>query len=252
MVGNSTPIAILPLGTANNVGHSLGLTGRALDTLIADWDSARRVNFDVGEADGPWGSYYFIEGFGLGLFAATMLRLEQRNDPRLKGAVGRDEEIECVLAILKERLEKHTPKKLSVFLDEKDLSGDYILLQALNIRYVGPNLDLAPAADTNDGLLEVVLLVHGEEKKLSRYLTHCIRGRNVGAKLTVQRGRHLQIEWDGSPVHVDDKPWSTDDRKKKKQSKMIDVRIGAHSIYFLCPQKTRRRLTRSQRKTSAA
>lgn len=250
MVGNPTPIAILPLGTANNVGHSLGLTGRALDTLIADWDSARRVNFDVGEVDGPWGSYYFIEGFGFGLFASTMLKLEQRNDPLLAADVRRDDEIERVLAILKERLEKHTPKKLSVLLDDEDLSGDYILLQALNIRYVGPNLDLAPAADTNDGLLEVVLLVHGEEKKLSRYLTHCIRGRNVDAKLTVQRGRHLQIEWDGSPVHIDDKPWSNDDRKKKKQSKIIDVRIGAHSISFLCPQKTRRRLTRSQRKDS--
>ena len=122
------------------------------------------MNFDVGEVDGPWGSYYFIEGFGLGLFASTMLKLEQRNDPLVAADVRRDDEIERVLAILKERLEKHTPKKLSVLLDDKDSSGDYILPQALNIRYVGPNLDLAPAADTNDGLLEVVLLVHGEEK----------------------------------------------------------------------------------------
>ena len=44
-----------------------------------------------------------------------------------------------------------------------------MLIQALNIRYAGPNLDLVPGADTNDGLLDVVLLTRGEEGKLSRY-----------------------------------------------------------------------------------
>ncbi len=241
MVGNPTPIAILPVGTANNVAHALGLTGRALQPLITEWDTARRVSFDVGEAVGPWGSQYFIEGFGFGLFASTMLGLKERKDPILAADVSRDEEIARVLAILKERLEKHTPKKLAVRLDDQDLSGDYTLLQALNIRYAGPNLDLAPGADTNDGLLDIVLLAHGEEKKLSRYLTHCMRGKAAKAKLNVQRGRHLQIEWDGSPIHLDDKPWAMEDGKGKGRANTIDIKIGAHSISFLCPQKTRRR-----------
>jgi diacylglycerol kinase (ATP) len=250
MVDERTPIAILPVGTANNVGHTLGLTGRALERLIAEWESARRVSFDVGKADGPWGSYYFIEGFGVGLFASTILSLEKRQDPVLATDVSRDEEIGRVLTILKERLEKHTPKRLTVRLDDQDFSGDYILVQALNIRYAGPNLDLAPAADTNDGLLDVVLLPHGEEKKLSQYLMRCIRGRAVKSKLPVRRGRHLRIKWDGSPVHIDDQPWSANERRRKGASNTINVRIGAHSVSFLCPQKPRRRPTRLSRKES--
>ena len=241
LVGSSTPIAILPVGTANNIGHAMGLTGRALEPLIMEWESARRINFDIGEAEGPWGSNYFIEGFGVGLFAATILSIGERNDPILAADVSREAEIRRVLGILKEQLQKHRAKKLIVRIDDQDLSDDYVLIQALNIRYAGPNLDLAPGADTNDGLLDVVLLPRGEEKKLSRYLTHCINRRRAKANLTVRRGRHLQIEWDGSPIHIDDKPWSRENGKRKVRSHTIDVKIGPHSVSFLCPQRTRRR-----------
>ena len=177
LVGSPTPIAILPVGTANNIGHALGLTGRALEPLILEWESARRINFDIGEAEGPWGSNYFVEGVGVGLFAATMLniRSERILSSRLRSAAKLRSH--RVLQILKEQVEKHGPEKIKVRLDDEDLSDDYVLIQALNIRYAGPNLDLAPGADTNDGLLDVVLLTRGEEGKLSRYLTHCIRGR---------------------------------------------------------------------------
>ncbi len=241
LVGSSTPIAILPVGTANNIGHALGLTGRALEPLILEWESARRINFDIGEAEGPWGSNYFVEGVGVGLFAATMLNIRERKDPILAAEVCREAEITRVLQILKEQVEKHRPEKIKVRLDDEDLSDDYVLIQALNIRYAGPNLDLAPGADTNDGLLDVVLLPRGEEGKLSRYLTHCIRGRNAKAKLAVRRGRHLQIEWDGSSVHVDDKAWSKDDAKPRARSNTIDIKVAPQSVLFLCPQKTRRR-----------
>ena len=233
LVGSPTPIAILPVGTANNIGHALGLTGRALEPLILEWESARRINFDIGEAEGPWGSNYFVEGVGVGLFAATMLNIRERKDPILAADVCREDEITRVLQILKEQVEKHRPEKVKVRLDDEDLSDDYVLIQALNIRYAGPNLDLAPRADTNDGLLDVVLLPRGEEGKLSRYLTHCIRARNAKAKLAVRRGRHLQIEWDGSPVHVDDKAWSKDNAKARARSKTQSIlKSGRSPSYF--------------------
>jgi diacylglycerol kinase (ATP) len=251
LVGSLTPIAILPVGTANNIGHAIGLTGRALEPLITEWESARRINFDIGEAEGPWGSSYFVEGVGVGLFAATILSMGEGKDAALAAAACREDEITRVLRTLKEQLEKHRAKKLTVRLDDQDLSDDYVLIQALNIRYIGPNLDLAPGADTNDGLLDVVLLPRGEEGKLSRYLTHCIRGRNAKAKLTVRRGRHLQIEWDGSPVHIDDQPWSTDNDKPTDRSSTIDIKVGPHSVLFLCPQRTRRRPQRRSVATRA-
>jgi diacylglycerol kinase family enzyme len=249
LVGSPLPIAILPLGTANNIGHAMGLTGRALEPLISEWESARRISFDIGEAKGPWGSNYFVEGVGFGLFAATILNLEERQDPKLAAAVCRDDEITRILQILKERVQKHRPKKIKVRLDDEDLSDDYVLVQALNIRYAGPNLDLAPGADTNDGLLDVVLLPRGEEGKLSRYLGHCINRKSAKANLTVRRGRRLQIDSDGLPVHIDDKAWSRDNDKHTARSTAISIKVGSQSVLFLCPQRTRRR---PQRRSVAA
>ena len=57
MIGKQIPIAILPMGTANNVATSLGVKHLAIDELIFGWTSARRVKFDVGNAKGPWGSH---------------------------------------------------------------------------------------------------------------------------------------------------------------------------------------------------
>jgi diacylglycerol kinase (ATP) len=68
LIGNRTPIAILPMGTANNIATTLGLTNRSVPDLIKGWTNARPVNFDAGLAKGPWGSQHFIEGFGIGLF----------------------------------------------------------------------------------------------------------------------------------------------------------------------------------------
>jgi len=241
LVGSTTPVAILPMGTANNIGHALGLTGRALESLITEWETARRLNFDIGEAEGPWGSQYFVEGVGIGLFAATILSIEERNDPALAAAVGREDEITRVLEIFKEQVRKHRPKKINVLLDDEDLSDDYVLIQALNIRYAGPNLDLAPGADTNDGLLDVVLLRRGEEDKLSRYLSHCINRKRVKANLTVHRGRHLQIESNGCPIHIDDKAWPVENDRHQTRPKPINIKVAPHSVLFICPQRTRRR-----------
>jgi len=241
LVDRRIPIAILPVGTANNIAHALGLTGIAVDNLIGEWDSARRINFDVGEAKGPWGSNYFIEGVGVGLFAEIILNVGGGKDATLADAVSRDDEIARVLEILKKQLQKPRAKKLKVRLDNTDLSDDYVLVQALNIRYAGPNLDLAPDADTNDGLLEVVVLPRDDERKLIKYLNNCIRLKNTPANLTVHRGRHLQIEWNGVPVHIDDKPWSIADGKPKAKRNAIDITVGPHCVSFLCPQKTRRR-----------
>ncbi len=72
LVGRKIPLAILPLGTANNIAKTFGLMEASLEQLIGGWASAQRVNVDGAIAHGAWGSTYFIESIGLGLFAQTM------------------------------------------------------------------------------------------------------------------------------------------------------------------------------------
>jgi diacylglycerol kinase (ATP) len=231
----------LPLGTANNVANTLGVTGVPLEVLIDGWKTGRCVNFDAALAKGPWESRHFIEGFGVGLFADTMARLQKADNVDLSQSDASKKIIQNVLNILQRKLKNYSAAPMMVQLDGKDLSGDYVLLEALNIRYIGPNLDLVPQADINDGFLDVVFVTERERTKLSKYLQDRINGKKPRPNLTVRRGQHLQIEWKNSPIHIDDTPWPNGKKRAALRSNAIDIKIEPGALVFLTPAETRRR-----------
>jgi diacylglycerol kinase (ATP) len=235
LIGRRTPIAVLPTGTANNIAHTIGVAGRTFEDLIEGWNTAHSVNFDVGVAKGPWGLRYFIEGFGVGLFAETMFRIDKGQHPHVLRAEDRERENSEALKVLKKQLSSYPAKELTIRLDGRDLSGDYYMLEALNVRYMGPNLDLVPRAETHDGLLDVVLVSKDEQTKLRRYISDRIRHKRSRASLTVRQGRHLQVEWKRSLVHIDDMTWPEDGHADHLPSIAIDIKIDSGALVFLKP-----------------
>jgi len=235
LIGRHLPIAVLPKGTANNIAKTLGLTDRPLEQLIAGWATAPRVKFDVGMASGPWNLKYFIEGLGIGLFTETMYRLDATNNVDLAHLDDTGEKVKSVLEILKERLPTFTPNRLKITLDGRDMSGEYVLLEVMNISYIGPNLRLAPHANPSDGLLDIVLVSKDEQDNLSRYLSQSIEGKLPHPGLTVRTGQHLQIEWDGLTVHIDDEVWPHKASEFPISFNTIDVKVDRHALEFLAP-----------------
>src|SRR6476646_10750698 len=104
MIGKSVPIAVLPMGTANNIASTLGLTSLSMDDLIRGWGSARRIQLDVGTAHAPWGKQYFIEGLGLGLFTDVMSKLDARQNIDL-AHLNAPNERDQIMQFLSDRLE---------------------------------------------------------------------------------------------------------------------------------------------------
>jgi diacylglycerol kinase (ATP) len=246
MIGASTPIAILPMGTANNIATSLGIADWKLKDLIASWKGARCVHFDAGVAKGPWGTRHFIEGFGLGLFAELMFHLDVSKKKKLKAADDPEEELRAALDLLHSELGKLDPKPISVRLDGKDFSGQYVLLEALNVRFVGPNLDLAPEADTQDGLLDLVAIPFRKRADLAKYLKGWNRESAPMSKSRRHRGRLLQIEWDGSPVHLDDSAWPDAGKPLPVTSHAITIQMEPGALVFMTPAKERRSRARAK------
>jgi len=236
LIDSRIPIAVLPMGTANNIANTIGVTGRTFQDLIKGWNTAHCANFDAGIAKGPWGSKYFIEGFGVGLFAETMFRIDDGQHPQVLRAEDPDEEISAALKVLKKQLSSYPAKELTVRLDGRDLSGDYYMLEALNVRYMGPNLELVPRAETNDGLLDVVFVAKGEQAKLRRYISDHLGHKPPRVSLTVRQGRHLQVEWKTSQVHIDDMAWPEDKDAKGVLSIAIDIKIDPGALVFLKPR----------------
>ena len=67
------PMAILPIGTANNIAKSLGSLG-SVPEFIAGWRRAQRRRLAVGTVATRWGSMRFVESVGVGVFTGLVTR----------------------------------------------------------------------------------------------------------------------------------------------------------------------------------
>jgi diacylglycerol kinase family enzyme len=232
LVGRGIALAPLPAGTANNISTTLGLVGRPLEELVRGWKDARRMKLDVGVAQGPWGRRYFVEGFGVGLFAHTIPLVD--SSPELQKIEQPKDKVVFALQKLKDRLDHSPVVSLEAALDGEDVSGDYVMFEALNIPYVGPNLFLAPDSKPGDGQFDLVMVTEAERERLGQYLLHWQENKARLAVLPSRQGRELRIEWTGFRVHLDDEFWP-EDESEAEGSGVIEVRIQAAAVEVLAP-----------------
>ena len=206
-----TPLAVLPFGTANNIGKALGVFGDVRE-LVAAWKRAPTIGLDLGVASGPFGEERFVESVGAGVFAELIRRGGQEVEEG-SAIVGR--ETDRALQLLREILDDAKPAAWSVELDDYDLSGRYLAVEAMNIGFAGPNIPLATHADPGDGELDVVLLREEDRDRLRQYVID--RVENASARmpsLDVRRGRRVRLTPPrGWPFRIDDElvPLGTDD-----------------------------------------
>ena len=189
------PLALLPLGTANNIAASLGIEGDARD-LIAGLAEADTVPLDIAIATGPWGNRRFCESVGFGLIARGLAPVNAARLPSPhKIPTGRD--------ALRQALRSVQPDTLRLTLDGRPADEEVLLLELMRIPRVGPRLRLVPEAHPGDGRLYVASLrAEGREQMLD-WLHHPDDGEP--APLELREARHVEIEWEGHPVHLDDR-----------------------------------------------
>jgi diacylglycerol kinase family enzyme len=234
LVGKGVPIAVLPMGTANNISRTLGIGDKSVLELIPGWTRARRLHFDAGIATGPWGATHFIEGLGLGLFARAIPRI--RRNRTMASLTEAKVKLTYALQLMREHLESCRPMQLDAVLDGKDISGRYLLFEAMNTRYIGPNLFLAPHVAPGTGLLDIVFVAGEDRTKLARYLAKWQEGKLWPHDLGMCRGRKLEFQWTGFPLHLDDKVWPARGRARRRRPATITVELEPAALEFLVPE----------------
>jgi diacylglycerol kinase (ATP) len=235
LIGRKLTLAPLPLGTANNISKTLGLADRTLDEIVVGWENGERTRFDAGIANGPWGSRYFMEAFGIGLFACT-IPVADRNTT-LKNLDGADAKVAYALDMLRDRLHECPHHRLEMMLDGKPRAGDYVLFEAMNTAFVGPNLHLAPEMHPADGMLDLVLVTADERHTLEEPLENWRDGKHHVADLPRVRASTIELEWSGFEVHIDDEVWPRKDADAAPAAGSIEIRVERDALEFLGPRR---------------
>jgi diacylglycerol kinase (ATP) len=217
------PIGILPHGTANNVAGTLGISGDVTD-IIKSWKNETLKKFDIGKINGLDEDLFFLEGFGCGIFPRlmkVMAKVEDQKDASI------EERIKLARVCLHDIVLTYEPVSCKIVADGVKYSGKYILVEVMNAKSIGPNLEIAPSADPGDGEFEIVLIPESHQKKFESFLLDRINGGEAEFSFTTIKAKEIEISWEGADAHADDQRLKVDERLDVK----IEIRPAA--IEFL-------------------
>lgn len=214
LIGRGVPVGILPLGTANNIATNFGIHGTPED-IIAQWDMERFQSFEVGVAQQGKKERFFLEAAGFGLFP-KLIRARKKADKEEKNT--REEELRDALQHKLAILAKYAPHHCRITMDGEVVEGDYLMVEAMNTQFAGANLQLAPNAQSDDGLLDLVLIPAREREALAQYLADCQNDRQCNHPFPIYRAHNIAIRWQGKYYHIDD--------TAHKTGKPVEMEIG--------------------------
>ncbi|MES2648237.1 MAG: diacylglycerol kinase family protein [Bacteroidota bacterium] len=217
------PIAVLPMGTANNLSKTL-LPFPDITALLESIGSASVTSFGIGLTNLP-DKNFFMESFGYGIFPFLMKEMKNRkisaNTPK--------EEVTAALELLHELVLTYPPRHCELIVDEVPFSGDYIMAEIMNIKSIGPNLFISPNADPSDDRFEVVLVPTEKKQQFADYISRTLDGNKATFEFIEHSGQNITIIWEGTHVHIDD------ELLKLEENTAVNIRIEQSVFRFLVP-----------------
>ncbi|HEY3755376.1 MAG TPA: diacylglycerol kinase family protein [Opitutaceae bacterium] len=235
LIGTGRTLAILPAGTANNIASSLGVGGE-LKSVIARWKQSRPQPIDVGLAEGPWGSRYFVEGIGMGLLGRAIPIIEAIDSVSPHDFADAEAKLHRDLCVFIALAHEIRPLPVRLGVGRARLRSDrYLAIELLNIARAGPRLELVPQADPMDGRLDLVTVRAGDRERLVRALSrHLLPGRR-GAVLKRKRVTDLRVELLDGVVRIDDRiAWRPTPRLRRAR---FSVRVVRGALHILLPER---------------
>lgn len=233
LVGTPQFMAPLPMGTANNIANSLGIRGGP-ESVIDGWSEPQKRKIDMGIAKGPWGKQWFLEGVGIGLFgrAITIIKEIDAADQREFKTSG--DKLRRDLSVLVALAHDLPPVSLKLSVDGRDASGDFLVLEIMNIGRAGPGVRMATATNTSDGFFDMVMAREGDRESLLKNLHGCLGAPEHRAILSAHKVRHLKLTIHGGEFRLDDAVILTRDDSAKNGSE-VEIEIVPRALNILLP-----------------
>jgi diacylglycerol kinase (ATP) len=206
LIDKRFPIAVLPLGTANNIASTF-YADKEVHTAIKQWEKQHTRSIDIARIRGIEEENFFMEGLGVGVFPQLMKKMKEQEEREDETP---QEELRTAQSLFADIVSTYKPRFCQLIIDGEDYSGHYVLIEVMNMQAVGPNLHLAPNADPSDGLFDIVLVTAAEQQGLAAYATQKAAGEDVTYQFQCLQGKDIRLQWSGAQLHVDDQLVKTD------------------------------------------
>lgn len=224
LASQPVPLAVLPMGTANNIARCLGVAG-STEAIIRSWDSAVPIGMDLGVVRVHETPSHFIEGVGAGLITRGIVAVP----PDVLGdADSVEEKLRRAAHEYRGVLASLQAQRWRVALDGESRDGNYLLIEVLNMPAIGPSLVISPDADPHDGYLSVVLAGEEHRAQLDAYLARKAEGREVPLGLPTYRARTIDLAGIDQ-AHVDD------DVREWPAAEPVNITITPAAVQLLLP-----------------
>jgi len=226
-------LAPLPLGTANNIAHSLGIEARLKD-IIGGWQKGKVLALDLGCAEGPWGRQLFIEGAGIGLVERAMPVIQAIAKADEHEFAAPADELHRDLCVYIALAQTMPALKAKVTLNHRrPQTGEYLLLEFLNIGRAGPCIRLRPRAQVSDGKFEVIAVKEQDRPDLVRHLTAHLSDAHRAA-LPRRLAASATLALSGGSLRADDQIiWSS---RPGQESVKVSLSIVPQALQMLMPK----------------
>jgi diacylglycerol kinase (ATP) len=179
LLGKQTALGLLPLGSAMNLGRTLGIP-RDLDqaaNIVAIGDIR---TIDIGEIAGR----PFIEQVSVGLSAEAFAKAHAVDKRRFGAVLG-----------LVRLMRKSRRTRIDLELDGEIRRSRALALSIANTPYTGLGIELAPDARVDDGLLDVVVFEGLSPLGLARYMAATIGGRgHPPERFRTYRAKRVRVD----------------------------------------------------------
>jgi diacylglycerol kinase (ATP) len=190
--GGGAPLGVVPVGTGNDFVKMLDLSH--------DWREAcwRIVRGDTRRVDvGKCNDFWFANGLGIGFDAQVALEANKIRWLRGNAVYG--------LALAKILLLMHSTPEVRVRYGEEKLTTPITLLTINNGKVEGGAFVMAPDAEIDDGLFDVVVAKGMGRLGVLQLLPQVLKGQHMNHPKVVKfRAARLSVEADVPlPIHAD-------------------------------------------------
>lgn len=223
LIEKKIPVALFPLGTANNIARTLGIS-RQPGEIIEGWRDGVVKQYDVGRIYGLKKPAFFLESVGFGVFPRLMKAMTEKRP----GSI--EKNLRVALELLHDIILTSKARRCDISIDGADHSGDFLLAEVMNAQSIGPNLNLAPFANPGDGALEVILIAERQRDEFASYVLNKLHDVEQPPIFNILKAKNLEMSWQGKLLHVDD------EIIQLNKSTPVRIKLQEGVLQFLVPR----------------